>query len=162
MLRVFTDYHYSALTFNNFALFADRFYGSSYFHFKSSSIFIFCAIEYLKSLYGIEFTFEDVEFINELDKKTQKNLWKSSKTGLTKLSRCAKLSKSPAERRRQIEPWKLNNITLESMYNIRNKPLRFFEFPASNDARENINLQFNASDLESLDDINLISWYTIN
>ena len=32
MLRIFADYHYSALTLDNLALFTNRFYTRSYFH----------------------------------------------------------------------------------------------------------------------------------
>ena len=36
VLRIFADNHYLAVSLDDFALFADRFYRSSYFHFNSS------------------------------------------------------------------------------------------------------------------------------
>ena len=94
--------------------------------------------------------------------KTQKNLWKSSKTGLTKFGRCAKLSKSPAKKAttnwtlkiEQHYAWKYVQHTKQALE-------IFWVSRIWKDVRINKS-PFNASDLESLDDINLISWYTIN
>ena len=53
VLRIFADDHYLAVSLDDFALFADRFYRSSYFQFNSSLLSRPEAVSYYLSLHMI-------------------------------------------------------------------------------------------------------------